>query len=744
MRNHWIKGIVLFLSLFLFFQLLVSSPKEDTAITAEWIFSDECSHITDMPQFMWLSDGTALLYDTSIPAEERTLEMLNPRDGQREAVLDRSEAMTSLKSLVGEKELPKELTWPLSFDRAGQQAVYSITGDLFLLDLTESKFTRVTETEAEEGSISFSPDGRMLGFVRENDLYLYDIAKKNEKRITDNGSETIINGGPSWGHGSVFGQRGIGYSWSGDSKSLVYLQSDLSPLSIMHYMDHRPIVPRVIKQRYAKAGQDNPLVRLGIVEIDLPKTKWVDFSDLTFEFFTQVKWLPDSERFSVQTINRRFDKLDLYYVDRSTGKATHILKETDEGWVNIHDNLHFLKGGKHFIWVSERSGYAHIYRYTMDGKLVNQVTQGDWAIRQAGYHSPGPGRAIVGIDENAGWIYFTSIKKSSIEHHLYRIGFDGTGMKRLTQKDGLNSITFSPDAKYFFNQYSNKRTPPSLSLYNNDGEPVMVLTEPRQEILEKFDMQFPEFFTIPTSDGFPMPAELLKPKDFDPTKKYPLIFHVYQGPSQPEVANAWSRDIYYDQILLNHGYLVARVDNRSATGISKKLENLLWTEHRQMESIGELLDLLDAVKWFKAQPYVDPDRVGLWGWSGGGSITILAMTRSKEFKAGIAGAARTDWRLYNTTWTEPVMKRPQDNPKGYEESNLNRYAKDLHGRLLIIHGTYDDNVHIQNVWHFIDEVIEAGKMIDMMIYPMRKHGFRDKPALIHRLKTMVDYWDRNL
>jgi dipeptidyl-peptidase-4 len=321
----------------------------------------------------------------------------------------------------------------------------------------------------------------------------------------------------------------------------------------------------------------------------------------------------------------------------------------------------------------------------MDGNLVNQVTKGDWAIRQAGYHSPGPGRAIVGIDENEGWIYFTSIKKSSIDHHLFRIKFDGTGMKRLTQKDGLNRITFSPNAKYFFNQYSDKRTPPSLSLYKNNGEPVLVVAEPRQEILSKFDMLYPEFFTIPTSDGFPMPAELLKPKDFDPGKKYPLIFHVYQGPSQPEVANAWSRDIYYDQILSNQGYLVARVDNRSATGISKKLENLLWTEHRQMESIGELLDLLDAVKWFKAQPYVDPERVGLWGWSGGGSITILAMTRSKEFKAGIAGAARTDWRLYNTTWTEPVMKRPQDNPKGYEESNLNRYAKDLHGRLLIIH-----------------------------------------------------------
>ena len=289
MSNHRIKGIVLILSLFFCSLHLFSSQKEESKITAEWIFSDECRHITDMPKFVWLSDSSALIYDTGIPAEKRNFERLDPRNSQREEVLVRSEAMASLKSLFGEKDLPKELTWPVSFDRAGQKAIYLIKGDLFLLDINESKFTRVTETEAEEGSISFSPDGTMVGFVRENDLYIYDISEKKEKRISDNGSETIINGGSSWGHWSVFGQRGVGYSWSGDSKSLVYLQSDLSPLSIMHYKDHRPIVPKIIKQRYAKAGQENPIVQLGIVEIGMPKTKWIDFGDFRFEFFTRVK-----------------------------------------------------------------------------------------------------------------------------------------------------------------------------------------------------------------------------------------------------------------------------------------------------------------------------------------------------------------------------------------------------------------------------------------------------------------------
>ena len=744
MRNHWTKIFTLTICFFSLFIYSSAIAKEKEDLTVEWIHSEECRQVTDLPRFVWLRDSTALIYDTGKPKEERTFERLNPRNGKLVPLVDQTKAMMSLKGLLGEKEAPKLLSWPLFFDRTGQRAVYLIKGDIYLLDLPRSQFSRITETEEEEKSVTFSPDGRILAFVRKNDLYIYEIENKTEKRLTIGGSETILNGLPSWGHGSVFKVRGTGYSWSYDSKAISYLQSDMSPLSIMHYIDFKPIVWRVIKQRYAKAGEDNPIVRVGIVEISDAKTRWVDLSDASFEYIAKVKWLPGSRRLSVQTLNRFRDELNLYFVDRSTGKASHTLRETDEGWVNIHDNLNFLKNGKYFIWTSERSGYAHIYRFTMKGKQVNQVTKGDWAVRAAGRRSPGPGRAVVGIDEEKGWIYFTSIKESSIEHNLYRIKFDGTRMERLTKKDGLNRITFSPDTRYYFNLYSNKKTPPSFSLYKNNGKLVQVLAEPRHQILAKFDMQYPEFFTIPTSDGFPMPAELLKPKDFDPNKKYPLLLHVYQGPSQPMVANAWKSSIYFDQILLSRGYLVARVDNRSATGISKKIENLLWTVHRQMESTGELLDLLDAVRWLKSKPYIDPERVGIWGWSGGGSITLLAMTRSKEFKAGIAGAARTDWRYYNTTWTEPVMKRPQDNPKGYEESNLNKTAKNLHGRLLIVHGTYDDNVHMQNIWHFIDELIKAGKMVDMMFYPMRKHGFRDRPARIHRDKTYLDYWSRNL
>jgi dipeptidyl-peptidase-4 len=253
-------------------------------------------------------------------------------------------------------------------------------------------------------------------------------------------------------------------------------------------------------------------------------------------------------------------------------------------------------------------------------------------------------------------------------------------------------------------------------------------------------MQYPELMTIPADDGFPLPAQMLKPKDFNLEKRYPVIIYVYGGPSAPRVSNSWQSSNYFGQVLLREGYLFMQVDNRSATAISKKLEAVVVKE---LYGDNELRDLLAAVKWLKSQPYVDPDRVGIWGASGGGCYTLLAMTRSKEFKAGISMAGVTHFH-YIDSGVEYVMKLPQDNPEGYEKTALVNYAKDLHGRLLLVHGTYDDNVHIQNTWHFVDELIKAGKMFDMMIYPMRKHGFRDNPARIHLRKTMIEFWKKNL
>jgi dipeptidyl-peptidase-4 len=716
--------------------------QENSKITVEWIYGEEGKNVGKTPSFAWLDDGTALLYDSRKPEKERTIVKLTLEDGQQNPLVDAKKALKSLKELLGKKDLPKGLPWPESISASGIHGLYMFKDDVFLLELPSSQFMRVTNTEVKEKSARFSPDGKKLAFIRDNNLFMFDIEAKTEKQLTDDGSETLLNGTLSWVYWEeVFARQDIGYWWSEDSEAIAFLQTDESPVSVMHYVDFKPYVPRLIKQPYPKAGTDNPIVRVGVIEVDNGKKTWVDLEDIPHEYIVRVKWLPDNKSLSVQTMNRAQTELDLFFADRYMGKTSHILKEKDKAWVNIHDDLYFLKDSKHFIWSSERDGFAHLYRYTMEGKLVNQITKGDWAVRYSGEGPSWLREAVTAINEDKGWIYFTANEQSSIERHLYRIKLDGTGMRRLTEEDGFHSITSSLDAKYYFDRYSDISTLPSLALYKSDGQLVLVIAEPRPEQLEKFEVQYPELLTIPARDGFPMPAELLKPKDFDSSKEYPVILDVYGGPSAPNVKNSWRESLLFDQILLDKGYLVMRVDNRSATAISKKLENIILKDGYGSK---ELKDLLDAVEWLKQQPYVDPERVGIWGWSGGGMFTLLAMTHSKEFKAGIAVAAVTDWRYYDTIWTEAFMKRPKDNQKGYERTSLVKTAKNLHGRLLLVHGTYDDNVHPQNTWAFIDELIKAGKMFDLMIYPMRQHGIDDDPAQIHLYNTMLEFWTKNL
>ena len=721
---------------------LAVAAQEKSKITVEWLYSEEGKKIAALPSFTWLDDGTALVFDPREPEEKHTIVRLNPKTNTQASAVDGEKALKTLKTLTGEDQAAKSLSWPIAFGPGGKLALYLLKDDIFLLDLAASQFVRITETEAKEKSASFSPDGKKLAFIRNNNLFVYDIERREERQLTHDGSETLLNGTLSWVYWEeIYGRQDIGYWWSEDSRAIAFLRTDDSPVSVAYFVDFKPDVPRLIKQRYPKPGGHNPAVRVGVVEIEDGRMTWPDFKDIPYEYIVRVKWLPDSRRLSVQTLNRNQDELDLHFIDRSTGKPNHILKEKDEGWVNIHDDLYFLKDGRHFIWASARDGFMHLYRYTMEGKLVNQITRGNWAV-----HSSGGGvfwlrKAVEAIDEKEGWIYFTALEKSSIERHLYRIKLDGTAMERLTKEDGSHGIAFSPDTKYYFDLYSNISTLPSLALYRNNGQRVQAMAEPRPEQLAKFDMQYSALFTIPARDGFPLPAELLKPRDFDPAKKYPVIIHVYGGPSAPTVVNAWRSSILFDQILLDRGFLVMQVDNRSATAISKKLENIILKDGYGAK---ELDDLLDAVAWLKKQTYIDPARIGIWGWSGGGTFTLLAMTHSKEFKAGIAVAAVTDWRYYDSIWAEAFMKRPQDNPEGYERTSLVKSARNLHGRLLLVHGTYDDNVHPQNAWCFIDELVQAGKMFDLMMYPMRKHGISDDSARIHLYNYMVEFWMRNL
>ena len=342
------------------------------------------------------------------------------------------------------------------------------------------------------------------------------------------------------------------------------------------------------------------------------------------------------------------------------------------------------------------------------------------------------------MDEARGVVYFTARVKPVLERQLYRVGLDGTGLARISREEGTHSVEWSRDRRYYVDTHSDRRTPPVLSLHAADGETRSVLSSMRSGLLPP-GFRYPERLTIPAADGRPLPAQILKPAGFDPSRRYPLVVHVYGEPNEPLVRDEWGgvNQALFPQVLVDAGFVVASVDSRISAGATKADVALAL---RHAGGTSERDDLQAAVRWLKTQPGIDPERVGIWGWSGGGTTTLLMLTRSTEFKAGIAVAPVTDRAYYDTKYVEAFMKTPQANPDGYEEVSLVKTAKDLHGRLLLVFGSYDDNVHPQNSLHFVDELIKAGKAVEMMVYPMRKHDIGDRPARIHLYKKMLEFW----
>jgi dipeptidyl-peptidase-4 len=727
--------------------LLVCAPLSPAAapgrdsLSVPWINSAAATEISFTGTTRWLSNNTLVFYNRRAPAADRQLELVDPSSGASRTLLRGSDGLAAMRAVLGDSAAPKSFPYPDEIDNAGRRGLYVFGGDLYALQFSPPKLLRLTSTAQEEKCASFSPDGNSVAFVRANNLYVVDVRSGSERQITADGTDSLLNGTLSWVYWEeVFGRRDVGYWWSEDSRSLAWFRTDESGVSVHQYVDFRPWTPRVHRQRYPKVGEKNPAVRVGLYNLDGGAVRWVDLGSHTYEYVVRVQWLPDNLRLAVQTMNRLQTELDLFFIDARSGAARHVLTERDSGWVNVADDLTFLADGKHFLWTSERDGFKHLYRYTMEGTLANRVTRGEWSLRSSGGLA-WVDQAVQGVDEAGGWIYVTALEKSSRERHLYRVRPDGSGFTRVTRESGTHVVSVSPDGKFYVDRSSNARTLPALGVFRGDGTPLRVLAPARPELVAAHELQYPEFFSIPARDGFPLPAQILKPAQFDPRKKYPVIFYVYGGPSAPQVLDQWQRDIFWENLLTRRGYLVVRVDPRSATAISKTLENLVA---RRVMGDVELNDLVDAARHLKRLAYVDSTRLGLWGWSGGGTYTMLAMTKAKEFKAGIAVAGVTDFRFYDTKWAEAGMKTEKENRDGFEQVSLLRSAKNLHGRLMIVHGTYDDNVHIQNVWAFIDELIKVNKSFDLMVYPMRMHGIADPPARVHLYTTMLEFWERNL
>jgi dipeptidyl-peptidase-4 len=716
--------------------------QEKKPFTAESMSDPVFRTALSVPRVWWLKDNTAVIYDMRKPAAERVLERYYPGNNRRKPFLDIKKARENFKSLFEDEKAPAGLSpIPNSFSEDGKTGLYTISGDIYVIDIPKAEIVRVTDSEVREKNARLSPDGRKVAYVRDNNIFYTDLRTLKEYQLTFDGSETLLNGTLSWVYWEeIFGRQDIAFWWSGDSKAIAYLQTDESMVSVQSYVDIEPWTPTVTTQRYPKVGEANPDVRAGIVELATRKTTWMDF-DRDYEYIIRVNWMPGDRRICVRTENRLQTELDFYFVDRISGEGKYIMSDVNEGWINMSDDIYFLDDNKHFIISSERDGYEHLYRFTMDGKLANQITKGEWSIRSSGGGPFWVRQAVCGIDQKRGWIYFTALKKHFLEKHLYRVRMDGSGLERVSRGEGTHRISMSPNTKYYLDNYSNIRTAPSMTLCLSSGKKRFTLAESMQAELDRWDIQYPELFQVPARDGFGVSCYMVKPKNPEPGRKYPVIVSVYGGPSAPQISNSFSRGVFGENLMLDEGYISMKIDNRAAMGISKKLENLLL---KRTPGEVELNDLVDAVRQMKKKDYIDPDRWGITGWSGGGTNTILAMTRSKEFKAGIAGAGVTDFRFYDTAWGESAMKTEAENLDGYEASSLLKYAKDLHGKLMLVHGTHDDNVHIQNTWRFINELIKANKLFELMVYPMRKHGVSDPAGRRHLQTVRTDFWKRNL
>jgi dipeptidyl-peptidase-4 len=609
-------------------------------------------------------------------------------------------------------------------------ALMTIASDLYIYDFHDDRAVRLTYSPAGATYASLSPDSRLVGFIRNNNIFVVDLATQHETQLTTDGAPRILNGVLDWVYEEEIYGRGAkrAYWWSPDSSRIAFLQLDDTPVPTYITLDSIPHEPAVEKWDYPKAGDPNPLARLGVLRVAGGPVTWIDTSQYVpaESLIVRVGWTPDSRQVAYEIQNRTQSWLDLDVWDVHNRTARTVFRETSRYWINSEETTkpNWLSDGS-FLWQSERSGWRHLYHYRADGSLIRQLTDGKWEVR-----------SLHGVDEAIGWIYFSSTEHSPIGSDVYRIKLDGSGMQRLTTRDGTHQATFNSTFTLFIDLWSDVITPPQSRLHRSDGSEVRVIEANKVAALEEFRLSKPELLQVSTRDGFVMEAMMIKPPDFNPSRRYPVFQYIYGGPHTPQVRNLWGGSQYmYHQLLAQKGVIVWMCDNRTASG---KGAESTWPLLRRFGEL-ELRDVEDCLGWLKRQPYVDGSRIGLFGWSYGGFMTSYALTHSTDFVMGIAGGTVSDWRNYDTVYTERYLGLPQDNPDGYRDSSPRWSAQNLHGSLLLIHGEIDDNVHIANTMQLAYELEKAAKPFQMMIYPKSRHGIVDPALVKHLRQTMFHF-----
>ncbi|MGA2133428.1 MAG: S9 family peptidase [Bryobacteraceae bacterium] len=668
----------------------------------------------DGQRFAWIEDKAIWQYEVA-SKKKKQLVALGPLE---------EKAVKPPKSEITDWQNRRVSEQSFQWSTTGQEMLVGVSGDLFLLHTESGKWDQLTSTAEPERDPKLSPDGRFASFRRGHDLYSLEVSSKKVTQLTADGSPTLWNGELDWVYPEEL-NLSTAHWWSPDSTAIAYLQFDISREPVYPQLDLLSWRALLEPERFPQPGTPNADVRLGVVAAEGGPTRWMDLGDTREHLLARVYWAPDSREVAYERLNRVQSRLELGLAEVRTGATRILLTEQDPHWINVNDDFRFLYKGKQFLWGSERDGYRHLYLYTIDDKKVTPLTKGEWEVTE-----------VAGVNEEKREVFFVSTEQSPLERQLYRVRLDGKLKQRLSGGAGTHGISMSPTTEFYMDTASSLTTPPRRTLNDSEGSQIGVYQEatpPDAEILPA------ELIKLKAADGAQLYARMIKPAGFSPDKKYPVIVMVYGGPGVQAVRDSWS-GANFDQVLAQRGYIIWQLDNRGSSGRGHGWESVIY--HKMGER--ELSDQKDGIAYLKTLGYADMTRVGISGWSYGGYMTLYSLANAPDvFKAGIAGAPVTDWRNYDSIYTERYMGLPEENEDGYKASSPQTKAADIKARLLILHNIEDDNVHFQNTMQMAQALEREGKQFQMVVYPQKSHGVGG-PLRRQMYQTMLDFFDKSL
>ncbi len=602
----------------------------------------------------------------------------------------------------------------------------------YIYDIKNKKLSQLTD-KGKVRLATFSPDDHYIAFVKDNNIFIKDIQQNTETQITKDGEKNkVINGASDWVYEEEFAFSKA-FFWSPDSKKIAFYRFDESKVKQYILTYYETLYPEWYEFKYPKAGEDNSVVDIFVHNIPEKKSVKMDIGTETDQYIPRIKWTASAQTLAIQRMNRLQNKLEILFADANSGASEVVYSENDKYYIDITDDLTFLKDGEHFVITSEKDGYNHIYLYKTDGSFVRQITKGKWDVT-----------TFIGVDEKKGLVYYISAEESPLRRSLYVIDLEGKKKTKLSKQEGTNKADFSENFHYYINTYSNANTPGYITLHKSNGKEIRVLQDNKRVVnkMKEYGFSTKEFFSFTTSENIKLNGYMIKPPDFDIKKRYPVLMFVYGGPGSQTVLDSWDYGYYtYFQFLAQQGFIVASVDNRGTGSRGAEFKKCTYLQLGNLETI----DQTEAAKHFQSLPYVDPEKIGIFGWSYGGFMAASCLSRSADvFSTAVSVAPVTNWRYYDNIYTERFMRTPMENPDGYDDNSPINHVEKIKGNLLLVHGLTDDNVHFQNAAEFAKRLIEENIPFDMAFYPNKNHGIYGGKTRLHLFNQITEFLEENL